>query len=84
MRIPVVYEGHKFIAVADGAGLDVESIDLSGNPETSRLGGDLWHAIYRTRISLFPHYGDHDTTPRELIACLETMGLIEKQLEESN
>ena len=83
-RIPVVYKGHNFIAIADGAGLDVESIDLSDNPETSGLGGDLWHAIYKTRISLFPNYEQYDTTPSELITCLETMGLIQKQLEENN
>ena len=76
-RIPVVYEGHNFIAVADGAGLDVESIDLSSNA----IGSKLWHAIYKTRSSLFPNYEEYDTTPSELITCLENMGLIEKQLE---
>jgi len=80
MRVPVAYEGHKFIAIADGAGLDVEVEDMS----TMELASKLWHDIYSTRISLFTNCEDWDTTPRELIACLETMGLIQKQTEEAN
>lgn len=80
MRIPVVYKGHNFIAIADGAGLDVEVIDLSD----MKLANELWQDIFRTRISLFPKYEEYDTTPRELISCLEIMGLIEKRTEESN
>ncbi len=71
-RIEVDYQGHKFTAVADGAGLDVEAHNL----DTMDLAGKLWNAIYETRISLFPDYDNHDTTTSELMACLKTMALI--------
>jgi hypothetical protein len=80
VRVPVAYKGHSFIAIADGAGLDIESEDLSN----MKLARKLWDDIYATRIRLFPKYEEYDTTPYELITCLETMGLIEKQTEESN
>lgn len=71
-RIEVVYKGHKFTAIADGAGLDVEADDLN----TMGLATELWNAIYETRISLFSDYDNHDTTRHELITCLDTMKLI--------
>ena len=50
MRIIVTYKEQTFIAIADGAGLDVE---FTGEytPEKSDLGSELWGAIYETRLN---------------------------------
>jgi hypothetical protein len=75
MRIEVIYKGHRFIAIADGAGLDVE---FTG-PETAEkvdLSSELWGAIYETRLSLHPKATDHDTTPAELTEALKVMNLL--------
>jgi hypothetical protein len=75
LRIPVTYKDHAFTAVADGAGLDVEC-DSFLNNYTMGLAGELWQAIYETRLSLHPNAEDYDTTPAELIEALKEMELI--------
>lgn len=76
MRIKVTYKGHEFIALADFAGLDVETVGHVSE-YTSNLASELWNAIYDTRLSLFPQAEDYDTTSGELVASLKAMGLIE-------
>jgi hypothetical protein len=75
MRIPVIYKDHDFIAVADGAGLDVETSGTLSD-YTMGLGSELWNAIYSTRLSLFPKAEDYDTTSSELIESLKALKLI--------
>jgi hypothetical protein len=75
MRIPVIYKDHDFTAVADGAGLDVETNGTLSD-YTMALGSELWSAIYKTRLSLFPKAEEYDTTSSELIECLKTLKLI--------
>jgi hypothetical protein len=75
MRIQVTYKDHKFIALTDGAGLDVE---VSGfvTDYTIGLASELWQAIYDTRISLHPKGYDWDTTSEELRESLKVLKLI--------
>lgn len=75
MRIAITYKDQDFIAIADGAGLDVE---MTGEytEEKSELGSELWNAIFDTRLDLHPKAEDHDTTPAELIEALRVMKLL--------
>ena len=75
MRITITYKEETFIAIADGAGLDVE---FTGEytAEKSDLGSELWNAIFDTRLDLHPEAEDHDTTPAELIEALRVMNLL--------
>lgn len=76
MRIPVTYEGHKFIAIADFAGLDVECVD-EPTPEIMDLGSKLWHEIFRMRTAIFGEgVEDYDTTYGELQASLKELKLL--------
>ena len=75
MRIEVTYKGHKFTAVADFAGLDVEC-NNGATDYTMGLASELWNAIYETRLSLYPKGEEWDTTSEELRKSLQTMGLI--------
>lgn len=76
MRIPVTYEGHQFIAVADSAGLDVECV---GKPTEYVMGlaRKLWNEIYSMREQTFgAEVTSHDTTNGELTATLHDLKLI--------
>ena len=75
MRIQITYKGHKFIAIADGAGLDVEWAS-EASEEVVAIGSQLWNAIYETRLSLYPKGEEWDTTSEELRKSLQVMGLI--------
>lgn len=75
MRVAITYKGHRFIAIADGAGLDVECVAYP-DAEVMDLGGELWNAIYDTRLSLHPNAEEYDTTAPELIEALKVMNLL--------
>lgn len=75
MKIPVTYEGHKFLAISDSAGLDVWA-DEEPTEEVMAIAGKLWNAIFEARISIFGEaVEDHDTTYGELQAALDELKL---------
>lgn len=76
MKIPVTYKGYKFLAVADGAGLDVWANEENATEEIMATATELWNAIFEARISIFGEaVEEHDTTYGELQASLDELGL---------
>jgi hypothetical protein len=75
MRIPVTYKGQEFIAVADGAGLDVECV-ADPTPDIMTIGTELWNLIFETRLKIFgADVEEYDTTYGELQASLDELNL---------
>lgn len=75
MRIPVTYKGHQFIAIADGAGLDVECV-AEPTEEIMAIASELWNLIFQTRLDIFgADVEEYDTTYGELQASLDELKL---------
>lgn len=76
MQIPVTYKGYKFLAIADGAGLDVWANEENNSEAIMEIATELWHSIYEARISIFGEaVEEHDTTYGELQASLDELKL---------
>lgn len=79
MRIPVTYKGYDFIAIADGAGLDVEAPGFGEYDAVMNIASELWHKIYAKRVEIFGNDAElHDTTNGELFASLDDLGLLSR------
>ena len=77
MQRKVNYKGYNFLAISDGAGLDVWADEENATPEIMEIATELWHSIFDTRIALFGEdVQDHDTTYGELQAALFELKLL--------
>jgi hypothetical protein len=76
MQLKVTYKGYNFLAIADGAGLDVWANEENATEEIMAIATELWHTIFDMRIKLFGEaVEEHDTTYGELQASLDELGL---------
>jgi hypothetical protein len=77
MKTKVTYKGYKFLAIADGAGLDVWANEENATEEIMEIATELWNTIFNTRITIFGESVEgHDTTNGELHASLKELKLI--------